>query len=113
MIYGVDISKEVTPVMVRDAIIDCFNEAHSDVLEEMKDYIYIKSKEKIEEMKRKTVKSLIKSKFEEVGGDFNNPTKKTLIQIVMELAEYASKFRQPIVIDRHMDEIMHLIKKLD
>jgi hypothetical protein len=48
-----------------------------------------------------------------VGGDFNNPTKKTLIQIVMEIAEYASKFRQPIVIDRHMDEIMRLINKLD
>jgi hypothetical protein len=56
IIYGVDISKEVTPVMVRDTIIDCFNEAHSDVLEEMKDYTYIESKEKIEEMKRKTVK---------------------------------------------------------
>ncbi len=33
IIYGVDISKEVTPVMVRDAIIDCFTKAHSDVLE--------------------------------------------------------------------------------
>ena len=113
IIYGVDISKEVTPVMVRDAIIDCFTKAHSDVLEEMKDYTDIESKEKIEEMKRGTVKSFIESKFEEVGGDFNNPTKKTLIQIVMELAEYASKFRQPIVIDRHMDEIMRLINKLD
>ncbi len=32
IIYGVDVTKNVTPVMVRDAIIQCFYEAHCNVL---------------------------------------------------------------------------------
>ena len=113
IIYGVDISKEVTPIMVRDAIIDCFTNAHSGILEEMRDYADFKSEEELLEMKHKTVKSLIESKFKEVGGDFNNPTKDTLIQVVTKLAEYASSFREPIIIDKHVYEIMSLINKLD
>jgi len=112
IIYGVDVTKEITPIMVRDAIIDCFTKAHSDVLEEMKDYSNVESKEKIEKMKQETVKSLIESKFKEVGGDFNNPTRTTLMQVIMKLAEYASEFRDPSVIDKHFDEIMQLINKL-
>jgi len=112
IIYGVDISKEITPIMVRDAIIDCFTKAHSDILEEMKDYTDSEYEEKIEKMKQETVKSLVESKFKEIGGDFNNPTKNTLIQVVMKLAEYASAFRDPAVIDKHIDEILKLIDKI-
>ena len=112
IIYGIDISKEITPIMVRDAIIDCFTKAHSDVLEEMKDYTDSESGEKIEKMKQETVKSLIESKFKEIGGDFNNPTKNTLSQVVMKLAEYASTFRGPAVIDKHIGEIIQLIDKI-
>jgi hypothetical protein len=79
----------------------------------MREYADIKSEEELKEMKHKTVKSLIESKFKEVGGDFNNPTKDTLIQVVGKLAEYASSFREPIVIDKHVYEIMSLINKLD
>jgi len=111
--YGVDISKKVTPIMIRDAIIECFTKAHESVLEEMRDYADLKSEETLSEMKHKTVKSLVESKFKEVGGDFNNPTKDTLLQVITKLAEYASAFREPIVIDKHFDEIMHLINKLD
>jgi hypothetical protein len=113
IIYGVDISKEVTPIMVRDAIIDCFLKAHSNVLDEMRNYSDFKSEEEIIKMKQKNVKSLVESKFKEVGGDFNNPTKDTLMQVIVKLAEYASEFRDPIIIDRHFDEIMSLINKLD
>ena len=112
IIYGVDITKKFTPVMVRDAIIDCFTKAHSDVLDEMKDYTDFDSEEKIENMKRETVKILVESKFKEVGGDFNKPTRTTLMQVIMKLAEYASEFRDPSVIDKHFDEIMQLINKL-
>lgn len=33
IIYGVDATKNVTHIMVRDAIIQCFYEAHCNVLE--------------------------------------------------------------------------------
>jgi hypothetical protein len=113
IIYGVDVTKDVTPIMVRDAIIDCFTKAHSEVLDEMRDNIDTKSEEKFEEMKLETVKELIESKFKEIDGDFNNPTKQSLIQVIKKLAEYASMFRDPAVIDRHMAEIMQLIDKLE
>ena len=57
--------------------------------------------------------SFIESKLKEVDDDFNNPTKKTSIQVVMKLVEYASMFREPIIIDRYIDEIIRLINKLD
>ena len=49
-IYGVDLSKKITPVMVRDAIIECFVKAHSKILEMMKEYHEFKSEEEFEQM---------------------------------------------------------------
>jgi len=40
IIYAVGITKKVTPVMVRDAIIQCFFEAHDDILELAKDFFW-------------------------------------------------------------------------
>jgi len=90
MCYGVDISKEITPIMVRDAIIDCFTNAHNEVLEQMKEYTDFKSEKEFEEMKQIQVKYLIETMFGNVGGDFNNPTKESIIQVVMKLKEYAA-----------------------
>ena len=114
IIYGVDISKEVTPIMVRDAIIDCFTKAHSEVLEQMKEHTNFRSKEEFEEMKQIQVRYLIETMFVNVGGDFNNPEKENLLQVVMKLKEYAAaSFRAPEIIEKHAGEIMQLINKLD
>ncbi|MHA1868404.1 MAG: hypothetical protein ACTSXD_10215 [Candidatus Heimdallarchaeaceae archaeon] len=111
-IYGVDISEKINPVMVRDTIIECFIKAHSEVLEMMKEYHKFKSKEEFEQMKRIDVEGLVKSKFEEIGADFNNPSKKDLIKVIDKLVEYASNFRKPEIIKKHYNEIMQLINKL-
>lgn len=111
-IYGVDLSKEITPVMARDAIIKCFIQAHSEVLAMMKEYHEFKSEGEFEEMKKIDVKFLIELKFKEVGADFENPTKKDLIAVLNKLAEFASSFRKPEIIQSHYNEIMRLINKL-
>ena len=114
IIYGIDISKDVTPIMVRDAIIDCFTKAHSEILEQMKEYTVFESEQEFEEMKHIQVKYLIETMFENVDGDFNNPTKESIIQVVMKLKEYAAaSFRKPEIIEKHAGEIMQLINKLD
>ncbi|MCK5334417.1 MAG: hypothetical protein KAJ24_07895 [Candidatus Aenigmarchaeota archaeon] len=110
--YGVDLSKDITPIMVRDAIIECFVSAHSDVLEMMKECHEFKSRQEFEEMKQIDVKLLIKSKFEEVGADFENPSKKDLIAVIDKLAEFARNFRRPEIIKKHYGQIMQLIDKL-
>lgn len=112
IIYGVDITKEITPIMVRDAILDCFYRAHSNDLEQIKDELEFKSQYEFDDFKREEVLCLIKSKFDEVEGDFNNPTKDILIKVVLKLKDYAKFFRDRKLIEKHADEIMQLINKL-
>ncbi|MEM4268410.1 MAG: hypothetical protein QXK37_06300 [Candidatus Woesearchaeota archaeon] len=111
-IYGVDISKKVTPIMVRDAIIKCFLEAHENVLEMMKEYQKFKTKKEFESMKETYVRMLIKSKFNEAGGNFDKPSKEDLIKVVELLADFASRVRNQETIKNHREQIMQLIGKL-
>lgn len=113
IIYGVDITKKVTPIMVRDAIIDCFYKAHEGELEQMKKLLEFESEEKFSEFKQEGIESTIRTKFDEVGGDFDNPTKEVLIRVVMGLKDLAKLFRDQKVIEKHAGEIMQLINKLD
>jgi hypothetical protein len=67
-----------------------------------------------EEIEKMYVDSIIEKAFEEVGGDFKNPTKETLIQVIMKLKEYATGvFREREIIEKHAGEIKQLIDKLD
>ena len=70
IIYGVDINKKVTPVMVRDAIIQCFYEAHCNVLELAKDTFGKPSKKRFEDMKKTHVKELIYDIFIKIEGRY-------------------------------------------
>ena len=109
-IYGVDLSGKITPVQVRDAIIECFSQAQ----EELKEYLKEKSEFKPEKIDEMYVDIIIENAFEKVGGDFKNPTKETLIQVVMKLKEYARDvFRDSEIIEKHAGEIQQLIDKLD
>jgi len=110
MIYGVDLNEEITPVKVRDAIIECFIQAQQELIESMKVITGVNS----EEAKKMNVDLLIENAFEGVGGDFNNPTKESLIKVVMKLKDYAADaFRNPEIIEKHAGEIMQLINKLE
>ena len=112
-IYGVDTSKEITPIMVRDAIVKCYYQAHQQVLGDMKNYMDFKSEDEFERFKKLNVKSLIKTKFDEVGGDFNNPTKDSLIKVVYALKDFAKFYRDLETIEKHANEIMYLIEQIN
>jgi len=118
-IYGVDLSGKITPIQVRDAIIKCFSQAQEELMEYMKETTDIKPvKEttdiKPEDIEKMYVDFVIENVFEEVGGDFKNPTKEILIQVIMKLKEYAAGiFREPEIIEKHVGEIKQLIDKLD
>jgi len=109
-IYDVDLSGKITPVQVRDAIIRCFSQAQ----EELKEYLKKTTEVKPESIENMYVDLIIENAFDDVGGDFNNPTKETLIQVIMKLKESAEgAFRNPEIIEKHAGEIMQLIDKLD
>ena len=110
-IYGVDTSKKVTPLMVRDAIIVCFAKAHSEILDELKDVAGFNEKE-FEKLKLEDIGLRIESMFKDMGRDFNNPTKQDLMTVINKLADYAANFRDSKVIRKHYREIKGLIDKL-
>ncbi len=111
-IYGVDMcSNHITPKQVRDAIINCFINAHGGVIKEFKSYENL-SKEELEKSERNEIQTLVKNFFGEVGGDFENPTKENLIRVMDRLADFSKKFREEEVINKHYQEIKLLIDKL-
>jgi hypothetical protein len=112
IIYGVDITKKVTPVMVRDAIIQCFFEAHDNILELAKDFFGDPDKEKFEHMKKTHVKELVENIYLKIGEDFNKPTKENLIKVINHLKKIAEVYRDNDIINTHVDELMQLINKI-
>ncbi len=109
-IYGVDLSEEITPIQVRDAIVNCFFQAQKELMAFMEKTTEL-SAESIEDF---NVNMIIENAFEDVGGDFNNPTKETLNQVVLKLMEFAKDtFRETETIEKHAGEIKQLIDKLD
>jgi len=111
-IYGIDPSGDVTPVMVRDAILRCFFEAHKKILSDMKNYGKL-SKKELESLEKMDVELQIKSIFTSIQGDFDNPQKQDLINVCEELAKFATHFRQEKTINKHKADIMQLISLLE
>ena len=113
IIYGVDTKKPFSVADVRDAIVVCFTQAHKEVLDELK-----KGSEKDvnpeewEEMKKINIRQLIESFFKKVGGDYDKPTKHTILLVIDELANFAANFRNQKVIEKHYGEIKQLVDKL-
>lgn len=99
--------------MVRDAIIQCFYEAHCNMLELARGTFGHPPEKKFEEMKKSHIKELVLDIFHRVGGDFKKPTKDNLLKVLDNLKEFASIYRKPDVIKKYVSEIMMLINKLD
>lgn len=103
IIYGVNTDEEVTPLKIRDAIIECFYQAHcSDAQLGLDD----------EEMNRDYCRAIVEKAFDQTGNDFEKPTKESILQVMGELAEFAKKFRDAEIIKKHAAEIMKLIERL-
>jgi hypothetical protein len=111
-LYSVDFSKGVTLKKVKKAILVCFKEAHKEVIQDFLSGDKFNSKEEKEEMENFYTENLVRGKFEEVGVDFDNPTKKGLIKGIGNLANYARKFRSPKLIHKHYNEILSLINQI-
>lgn len=97
------INEKVTPLMVRDAIVECFNKAHCEDAG-------FESEEK--ELNEQYCKSVVEKFFRDVDGDFNNPTKESIMKVVEGLVEFSKNFRNPEIIKKHRDEIFELINKM-
>lgn len=112
IIYGVDATKDVTPILVRDAIIQCYYEAHCEILEHARDTFGKPPREKFEKMKKEHVKELVENIICTNGGDYKNPDKNCLLKLIKQLEKIASIYREPEIIEKHVSEINILMNKL-
>ena len=112
-IYGVDTTKDYTLVDIRNAIIECFTQAHKKILEqELNEFVSTMDKQNFERLKEMNVYKLVHDLFKKIGGDFNKPKKQDLISICDELAKIAKKYRGERIISKHYSEIMQLLEKI-
>ncbi len=111
-IFGARPQGTATPADVRDAMVRCFLEAHSDVLDDMKSYGRDLTKEEFEQLKKTDVEGLIKKFFVEAKGSFENPDKESLMKVMDMLRDYAAHFRDKGTIDAHYSQIRRLVQSL-
>ncbi len=62
-LYGVDLSKKVTPIKVRDAIIVCFEHAHKEILDMLDEYTEWESDKEREKFRSLKIELLAKNAF--------------------------------------------------
>ncbi|MHB9019553.1 MAG: hypothetical protein ACYC3G_01595 [Minisyncoccota bacterium] len=111
-IYGIDMHAEsATPEQVRDAIVQCFLRAHGDILKDFKSYENL-SEEEFEKIKLTDVLTLIRNFFYETNGDFDKPTKESLLKVIDKLANFSRKFRSSEEVEEHHKELTSLINKI-
>ena len=107
--YGVDTSKPYYVYDVRGAVFGCFAGAHTEFLEkdvgEFSEEIF---SDELEKIKRINVLLMIKRYFKEFGGDYEKPTKNSIIAVCDKLAEFSRNLSDSEIIKKHYKEIMSL-----
>lgn len=115
IVYGVDTSKQISPKDVRDAIVACFTIAHrkelDDLMQSSIDGDLTDSQ--IDKLKEINVKQIVRKFFEESEGNYDQPTKESILSVMDKLREFSTKFRNQAVIEKHYKEIMQLVNKLE
>jgi hypothetical protein len=103
--YGIDTSKPITPVDVRDAIVECFLKAHSEIIQQS-------LVENDSDLSRDYVERIVRKSFEETGGNFDAPTKESIIAAMKHLEAFAANFRGPEIVEKHYGEMMNIVYSL-
>lgn len=111
--YGIDTAKAITPMMVRDAILRCFEQAHLlTARETLKNFSKDFTEDDIIKMAKANTEAVVRKAFKDTESDFWNPTKESLIKVIDYLAEFSQPYRKEEIIQTHYREIMELIAKL-
>ncbi|MBR9683550.1 hypothetical protein GOV03_03340 [Candidatus Woesearchaeota archaeon] len=105
-----DTKKEaLTALEVRDALVECFVDAHK---KEVMHAQAVSDEKQADEKSRKFVVDLIKKSFTVNGGDFNKPTKEVIIKVMNHLKTFAKNFRDQGTILSNYSKMVSLVKKI-
>jgi len=105
-IYGVEITSGITPAQAREALVECFYEAHGQSTG-----MTMNSQQEIETVKNYCM-LCVKNAFDQTGGSFESPTKESILKVVDYLARFSAYFRDPAVIEKHKNEILQVCQAI-
>ncbi len=103
-LYGVDLDQKITPLIVRDVLVNCFFKAHCE------DTGINKEEETVN---KEYCRVIVTKAFDDVGGNFKNPTKRDILNVMDKLTDFSKSFRNPEIIKKHAKEMMTIIEKID
>lgn len=102
-IYGIDLDKPVTPLMVRDALVECFSKMHyADAELETNDPA----------INKEYCRNLVKKAFTDSEGDFEKPTKQSIINVLGKLEDFSANFRNQSVVQKNVATMMQIVEKI-
>jgi hypothetical protein len=102
--------RDLNAAKARDLILNCFYEAQRETFARSKQSLGLSADEA---QVHASVLSAIKLAFRELGEDFNNPAKKSLIRVVEVLGRKSTAWGTPQdIIEYHRGQIMRVIDRL-
>ncbi len=108
---NLDRTANITPEMVRDALVDCFFEAQGEVLGQTMQRLGVAT---TPERLREKVLSIVRSAFRQTGGDFEHPTADSIRKAMEYMAAKAASWGTPAEnIDHHLGQFQRALARLD
>lgn len=101
---------EMNSVKARDLITRCFLEAQKETFYRVRERAGVSHNE---DSVKKSIDNVVKMAFKSTGGDYDNPSKESLMKVVGQLAENAASFGTPEdIIDHHKGLIEKIFSRL-
>ena len=101
--YGIDPNLPLTPLLVRDALENCFYNAHREAID---------LENNSEQVTKEYCRQMVQQAFHKTGGQYDQPTKKSIMAATNYLSRQAKNFRNQEVISQHVAEIMKYVDTL-
>jgi hypothetical protein len=100
---------KVTPELVRDELLSCFESAN-------REFARVMAQPVTDEALRGQVKMFVESVFQNCGASYTNPTKWGIVTAIGECKSNAEKMMGPQgsdIIKHHYEEMMKLVNRLE
>ncbi len=112
-VFGVYLDQDYNAADVRDAMLKCFVQANGENIAKAMDIDLPEDQNQRSAKLNKLTESFIRQAFKETSGNYDAPTKQSIIAALDKLKEYAEKqgHSQEMISD-HVSQIMKLIDGL-
>ena len=100
--------EKVTPVLVRDELLKCFESAN-------KEFLHVLKQPSSDEAIKSQVRQFVAGSFQSCGASFEHPTKEGIVSAINTCKSNAESMMGPkgsAIIGHHYEEMMKLVTKL-